>query len=353
MEDFFEPSEEVASLPDVLDEPREQKRGRGRPTAVEDSDLFSARSHLLSLFAHFWAEVEWPLHRIKKPEDVRPALRALDSQQSSAPAVESLLRETSKRCSPKALFALERKLGGVAQEIRKTAERKQHCEKRWERVKNISGADLTTDQIAIVEEQQRKRSTALERALADYSIQLKQYTDLQHDIKDCRAYLAQAELAQFITGHRYAINPVNISGALAGWPRLQYRQSIKRCNRLQKLQPNLFAKLRVGKSSHGLQYWMVAVLRQIINSREEKTTLVSHAESWLRSARFQQSDSRHNAVVEMQRNWYYLRHAIRTVVKTKPVRRELPNKTVAEYFQRLMARTDLDSFFAEDEQIVP
>jgi len=329
-------------------------RSRGRPLGMDDGRLLGNRDFLVWLLESTWSEVGLALRRVKTTAAVRIALQPWEQNRDAHSVVDALLRPTEHPTTPKKLRALEQRKAELGHLVQDADARRQECQKSLEKVDNVLTLleqdkkdervstltqELTEDQKAIAAKERIKRMTALENAEAEYVKHQAKCMDSIEVLKDAYAYVAQIELVRFCNSSLYSINPLNVANALAGWPYLGHRQSIKRCRRSKPA------------NAGNLPYIIVKILHRIISTRKQNAKLVQHAKQWLRTKRVSKSDALFNAVTGLRQNWYYLEHAISTVVDTRVLTRELPYKITTEYFRRLKARTSVDILFEEDERI--
>jgi hypothetical protein len=301
----------------------EVKRSRGRPKGITDSALFGNRAFLVWLLENTWAEVGLHLRWVKNAADVLLALRCWHDYRDGHAIVAALLRPAGRAMSSKSLRALQRRKTQLIKSMGNVQDWQKKCKERLDIVQRVLAQDLPSDQRHALEEEQAKRAEALLFAGAEYLAEQNKLKDLDEEIKDGHAYIAQTELIRFRKGRRYAINPLNIANALAGWPDIRYRQSIKRCRQEKAL------------NAGSLPYQIFKVLQRIVDSPRAGKALAKYAEHWLKKIRVKKSNAIFHAVVDLRKNAYSLNKAIEAVSKTKSSTRELPYKITAEYFKRL------------------
>jgi hypothetical protein len=319
----------------------EEKTARGRPRGITDPVLFGNRDYLVWLLENTWAEVGLNLLGVKNPSEVRHALREWEIYRDANPIVAALLRPTERALNGKRLRVLHRQRSQLIQSMLNVQERQKRCQERLEIAERVLAQELPEDQKNTLEEQLVKRAEALELAKAQFLAEQKRLKELDEEIKDGHAHIAQTELVRFRKSRRYTINPINTANALAGLPSIGYRQSIKRCRR------------RKAANAGGPPYQIFKVLLRIVNSPHRGKGLFQHAEQWLKKMRVTESNPNFHAVVELRWNAYFLKNAIEAVLKTKPSTTETPYKIATEYFKRLANRTALDLLLEEDLRIVP
>jgi hypothetical protein len=155
-------------------------------------------------------------------------------------------------------------------------------------------------------------------------------------LQDGEAYFARAEFVRFLRSHRYRLTPLNVANALAGLPYIGWRQSAKRCRKHE------------ARGANGGAMQIFNTIRRIVQSCTRKSELIKHAERWLKA----HSGTKSFGVLELRKDFYYLRWSIKTVLETGSRRRELPYAIAREYWKRKSTPSNVDLLFAEEESIV-
>ncbi len=93
-----------------------------------------------------------------------------------------------------------------------------------------------------------------------------------------------------------------------------------------------------------------ATIQRIVQSGTRRSDLIKQAEQWLR----ERSDAKSYGVSELQKDWFYLRWSIKTVLEANPrvPTRDLPSAITKEYWKRKSQPSNIDLLFAEEERIV-
>jgi hypothetical protein len=205
----------------------------------------------------------------------------------------------------------------------------------------IPATQLSQGEQEVIDDKIKERAQALAHAGAEYLALRDRRENLERLLQDGEAYFARAELVRFCKSRRYSLNPLNTANALAGLPFIGWRQSAKRCRKWKC------------PGADGIAYQTFKIIYRIVNSCIRRSELIRYAEQWLRSKGVsgRWNWSKH-AVSELQRNWYYVRRSIQTVLKTKPRARALPYMITSEYLRKTARRTAVDMLFEEEERIV-
>jgi hypothetical protein len=322
----------------------------------------------VELLGNTWVDVGWNLQTIEKPADVPTAFVGWEQEQRPYALLGFLLRQTQSpeiswpsdcRAFGMKLDALNRQLNQVGESIGQIAEHQQRCRELFDRAMlalNVAIMHLPvkdqqqkgrqqTDQQLIIAEERAKR-VAEERAKRKRTFELAKdthvwlnqyYRDLDQTLKDGYAYFVRSELVRFRDSHRRRLNPWNIANALAGLPFIGYRQSLKRCAKLER------------EKTAGVRYEIFLTLRRIIKSQPLSIGPTSHAKTWLQNKRPSES----LAISELQQNWYHLQLAIETVSAANIDPEEKAFKICREYFRRITNRSPVDELLETDERISP
>jgi hypothetical protein len=307
----------------------------GRPKGIDDGYLRDTRDHLVWLLESTWGEVGWTLQTIKTAADVRRALQSWE-QQHSKYVVEALQRPSESAATAKTLNSVRRRLADLNRSARGAYEFQQQRQESLARAERALAQQVSQDEKELIAAEREKRLQAFRSAEAEYLAVNNQRDSLEQQLRDGEAHFARTELVRFRKSRRYTLNPLNTANALAGLPFIGWRQSAKRCRKWECAMAN------------GLTYGMFNIIRRIVNSCPSRNVLVRHAEQWLRSKR----SSDPHAISQLRQNWYYLRRAIESVLKSKPHPRPLPYLISAEYLRKTTVRTAADLLFEEEERIV-
>src|SRR5262249_42422831 len=144
----------------------------------------------------------------------------------------------------------------------------------------------------------------------------------------------QTELLRFILSRRYSFTPLNIANAMAGLPYMQWRQSSKRCGRMQCP--------IVGGSS----YQLFRMLDKVNRASSSAEGILNAVEN-----RLQNSPKPDYIAADLRRNWYYLRAAINAVVEQRPHPHSIPFRILSEYQRRMQSRTSIDLVLEEEHAL--
>jgi len=304
-----------------------------RKSIIEDGRLWNDRDHLVWLLEDTWPDVGGRLSRIKTAADVLEVLQPWQGRSNNY-IVETLLRKESNPATAKTLNEQRRQRGTLHKASLKAWEYREKCRESFEIADRALSAQLSEQDKAKVEELRTKRSAKFAQAEASYVEGKDAEEKLDRLIKEGEAHFARTEFAQFCQSRRYRLTQVNIANALAGLPFIGWRQSVLRCLPQQ------------AQGANGGAIQVFETIRRIVDSCTRKSLLVKHAEQWLRS-----HGTKAYGVSELRKDFYFLRSAIETVLKTNPGRRDLPFAIAREYRERKSQQSSIDMLLAEDEAL--
>jgi hypothetical protein len=318
----------IANLEETPQSPRRRK------PIIEDGRIWSDRDHLVWLLEVTWPDVGGRLPRIKSPTDVLDVLQAWHGRSNNY-IVETLLRKESSPATATILNQQRRQLGSLHKESLRAWEYREKCRESLEVAERALSPQLSERDKAIVEEQRTKRAAKLAQADELYAAAKNREDKLDKLLKEGEAYFARTEFTQFCQSRRYRLTAVNTANALAGLPFIGWRQASLRC-----------AQQRA-QGANGGAMQVFDTIRRIVASSTRKSLLVKHAEQWLKAQR----GSKSFGVTELKKDFYYLRSAIETVLKSNPRGRDLPYAIAKEYRERKSHISNVDILFAEDEAL--
>ena len=219
-------------------EPDRPKRG---PRTIRDNWLLGNRNAWNELLEQSWLRVGWPLLRIRDKrtstiEDVRKALEPVKGMPYNSGLAESFYRETVEPAKPTAVLKTQKHIGEVDAEVIKVQAKREQCFRSCldaDAAMKMAGPD---DTVAVQEEALNRLQRLLQSADDLKRLETKREV-LHKQWLDQKAYVFQSELLDFLLSRRYAINPHNLSDALAGLPGMKWRQSFARCSGMEFNQP--------------------------------------------------------------------------------------------------------------------
>jgi len=331
----------VAEIIDASFSKEGSRRRRGRPIAIDDGRLWGARDHLVWLFETTWPDVGRRLPWIKKPADVLEVLHVWQSENNCYNQhyiAKCLLRSSSTPATPKWLTVTRNRLGELNEAVRSAEEVRRKCRESLETAQRALRPELSDGEKLIVEDLISGRDQKLADAEAEYGRMSSKQRQTEELLRDGEASFARGEFIRFCKSNRYRLTPLNIANALAGLPYVGWRQSAKRC----KKQPC------AGANGGSMQIF--ETVRRIVESGTRRSDLIKHTEQWLRA----RGNAKSFGVSELQKDWFYLRWALKTVLEANPrvATRDLPFAIAKEYWQRKTQPSSLNTLFAEEERIV-
>jgi hypothetical protein len=306
----------------------------GRKPGIDDEYLGGTRDSLVWLLENTWGEVGWNVRTIKTPADVSRALQSWEQHRDKY-VVVALLRPSDHPATAKTLNAMRRRLARLNESVRTAYEFHLKRKESLDRAERAMAQSTSQDEKELIAAEREKRLQAFRSAEAEHLAANGRREKLEQQLRDGEAHFARTEFVRFCKSRRYTLNPLNTANALAGLPFIGWRQSAKRCKKWESANAN------------GYTFQVFNNIRRMVDSCPSRTELVGHAEQWLRSKR----SSDPYAISQLRQNWYYLRRAIESVLKSKPPQRALPYLLSSEYLRKTTVRTAVDLLFEEEERI--
>lgn len=212
-----------------------EKPKRGRRT-IQNNFLLGARNQWVSLLEESWPEIGWPLLQIRATttttiDDVRKAFQPVREKPHNAGLAAPFYRETFEVAMPAEVHKNRKRLGDLQAEIH-------HAQTKlndMERSKSEMDALLKTEPHGYTESIQKeitKRQEAIDQLGNSINELRIEERRLDKDSFDQEAYVYASELLDYLHSGRYAVTPRSIANALAGLPRMRWRQSHLRCSRM-------------------------------------------------------------------------------------------------------------------------
>lgn len=219
-----------------------EKPKRGRPT-IPENFLLGARNQWASLLEESWPEIGWPLLRIRERsastiDDVRKAFQPVKEKPHNSGLANAFYRETVETATPAEVFRNRVRLGELQEEILQVQAKLSEMERSASDIDaalKIAGPEHANT----VENEFTRRQQALAQLQSDINRLTTEEKSLDKKSLDQEAYVYASELLDFLHSGRYSVNPNSVANALAGLPRMRWRQSHLRCSRMPLQQPKL------------------------------------------------------------------------------------------------------------------
>lgn len=305
-------------------------RKRGRPKSLRDAELWGMRSSLLAILDPSWAQIGWELGRAKNVQQLRAAFQVLPD---SSGRLQFFARPSTSEANPQSARVTQKRLGLIIEQNRSSYEHQRELQERLDRAKNALPQATGDSQKAQIERLCRERQEKLQSFNSAYEKLERDERELNGQLMDQFAYIAQNELLSFIRSRRYSFNPVNLANAMAGLPTMGWRQSFKRCLNLKE------------SPSQGFGYRSVQLIDRV-RKNSSKRNLATALE-----AELCRQPKPSFAVQDMKKNWYYLRRAIEESVQQKMHPDAIPYRIIAEYRRKLSSRSAIDWLLEEEQRL--
>jgi hypothetical protein len=304
---------------------------RGRPKGIDDGSLWGARAALLDVLESSWGRIGWELQRAKTTSDIRAALQPLSANYGSR--IDIYVRSSIVRAAPGNARTTQRQLYQIASRSRACYDQVQKCREKLERAKGALNAVRGTAQESEIETLCRQRQQLLEDSERQHQQLDTDDRKLLEHLANQQAYIAQTELLSFFRSRRYAFTPLNVANAMAGLPYMGWRQSAKRCAKLERPFVQSFT------------YQVFLMISRALKKSSPRQLLVT-LERYLRKR--PKSDY---TAAELRKTWYYLSAAIQSVIQSRNHPKAIPYRIVAEYQRRTTVRSQLDLVLEEEGQL--
>lgn len=312
---------------------QESKKQRGRPTPLSDAQLHNRRDQFVQIFEGEWGEIGWGLPRCKKADDLTLILRPLaESPSWIAQVFEIFCRSSSETFSARALHQVRSELRRLSEpfqladeSLRAAKDRLHSLERTFPQAR---GRALRT--FKQVQKQRRKylwRKSVEHREFADSEKRLKER------LKSLEGSFTRQELMRFMRSKRYEVTPLNLANAVAGFPHMGWRQSMRRNRSTAPVTLN------------GRSYQIFKAIRYLLQTSNKKT-----AKDLVKSFResIQLLPRRCKAPQEeLAKNWFYLERAIRHAYRTKPHLKALAFEITRQYFKQILSGDPVHVVLAE------
>jgi hypothetical protein len=304
---------------------------RGRPKSLPEGELWGARSAWLDLLERYWAQVGWEIGRAKNLQQLRAAFGPI---RESSGRLDFFVRPSISRATTHTARSTQKRVWRLNEQIRRGYENERELRERLDRARNALQQAKDASETAHIESIRQERERAFLAFSAKYEKLQQEERDLRNQMMNEWAYIAQNELLTFIHSGRYTINPLNLANAMAGLPQMGWRQSTKRCQKLQE------------RPGPGFGYSTFKLIDRVYNKSSKRHFLAVF------KAELRKQPKKNFAAMEMKRNWYYLQRAIKEVLQEKMLPGKVPFRIMAEYRRNMSSRTSVDLVFEEEEQLV-
>jgi hypothetical protein len=318
------------SIPLTAVQQPERKR-LGRPQSLREGELWGARSAWLDLLDRYWAQVGWEIGRAKNLQQLRAAFEPI---QNSSGRLDFFVRPSISRATTHTARSTQKNVWRLNEQSRRSGENERELRERLDRARNALQQAKDASETAHIESIRQEREQVLLTFSAKSEKLQQEERDLRNQMMDQWAYIAQNELLSFIHSGRYTINPLNLANAMAGLPQMGWRQSTKRCQKLQE------------RPGPGFGYSTFKLIERVYNKSSKRNFLT------MLKAELRKQPKKNFAAMDMKRNWYYLQRAVKDVLQEKMLHGKVPFRVMAEYRRYMSSRTSVDLVFEEEERLI-
>lgn len=220
-----------------------EKPKRGRPS-IPDNYLVGRLYEWASLLEESWPEVGWSLLQIRTQatstiNDVRKVFGSVKQKAHNPGLAEAFYRETLETATPTEVQRNRVRQGVLQAEILRVQAKLTETERsvgEIDQALKISPPEYAD----AVQKEITRRKEALLQLQTETNRLATEERDLDRKCSDEEAYVYASELLDFLRSDgRYAVKPRNVAKALAGLPRMRWRQSYLRCSHMLLNEPRL------------------------------------------------------------------------------------------------------------------
>ena len=221
-----------------------EKPKRGRPTTIQDNYLLGSLYQWVSLLEESWPEIGWQLLQIRRNptstiEDVRKAFQPVKDKPHNPGLAQAFYHDTVEAATPAEAYRNRVRQGEIQSEITRAQAKLTETELS---IRDIDQALKISppEYVETVQKEITNRKEALTRIQSEVNRLTNEERDFGRRCSDQEAYVYASELLDFLRcDGRYAVKPRSVAKALAGLPRMRWRQSYTRCSRMTLNDPRL------------------------------------------------------------------------------------------------------------------
>jgi hypothetical protein len=169
---------------------------------------------------------------------VRKAFQPIKAKPHNPGLANAFYRETVETATPTEVHRMRVRVGHLRARILHLQAQLDETERSKREIDAVLKT-ASSEYIDTVQEEITRRQEALDQLQTDVNRLTADEHDLDKESMDQEAYVYASELLDFLQSGRYALNPQSVANALAGLPRMRWRQSHLRCSRMPLNQPRL------------------------------------------------------------------------------------------------------------------
>ena len=320
-----------------------EKPKRGRRT-IPDSHLLGARDQWTSLLEESWPDIGWPLLQIRERptstiDDVRKAFQPVKGKPHNSGLAESFYRETIETATPAEVLRNRIRCGDLQGQIIQF--RGKLTEIEWSVTEIEAALKVATPEYASkVEQEVIKRRQNRIQLQNDIQRLTAEERALDKKSQDQAAFVYAWELLDFLRRvDRYGIKPISIANALAGLPRMRWRQSYARCSQM----PPQEARFQYRVLNVVLKLWK----RRPTDSKESLTLFFKSQLPKLPKKLGYTRDF-------LLQNWHDLKSAIEVCLSTEQNEGEVPYILTSIFLKAATSQKNpIEKMLADQEKLEP
>lgn len=303
------------------------RRKRGRPPLIEHAALISRCSNLLGFFEYEWAHVAWDLAHARSIPAIREALRK--SGRCSQTELEPFVYEPTRVGNSEQLIAVRQHAKNVEALTRTALGSQREADEQLQTALMAEKSDPTDQKIKKLCARRQQQYTTASRQVAALQEELDR---VREELRQREAHFAQSQLLDFIGSHRYTLTPLSYAKAMAGLPKITWRQSSAVC-----------VKETIGHPYEAEYEKFSMVLKAFGSPPADAAVAIGRIRRFLLN-----KPASGYVISTLRKEWYYLQVAIEEAYAAKSPRSAIPYRVYAEYQRRTSSRSAYDQLMEHE-----
>jgi hypothetical protein len=307
-----------------------ERRKRGRPALAPIEYVLPRCERLLGYFENYWAEVAWDLQRARSLPQIRSALRRASHTDWE---MELFVLEEAKTGTAEELALKRAELLKWETQLRSELQDEPEISRKLEQAERAATQFPTNPKIQDLQQRAQRNADYVLKRIAKLNVRVDQ---LRTELRRREAHFSQSEMLEFLQSDRYSFIPLNIAKAMAGVPRITWRQSAARLAKVEVSHP------------HEAEYKRFQMFAAAFGPKVPK-----HAESAIERVQgfLSRKSSRDFAIERLRKDWYFVKVGIERAFTDAIPKSAVPFRAFQAYRSRANAPQPGDLLLAEDEAL--
>jgi hypothetical protein len=312
--------------------PSPKSKKRGRPALAPIEHLVPRCESLLGFFENYWAEVAWDLQRARSLPQIRGALRRAGEGQVHS-ELDLFIIEETKTGSTEELALQRGNLRKNEAQLRASLQDEPDISRKLEQADRAAKQFPSNPKIQELQQRAQRNADYLSRKIKTLNDRVNQ---LETEVRRREAHFSQSAMLEFFQSDRYTPTPLSVAKAMAGVPRITWRQSAARLAKVAIRHPQEaeYKRFQMFASSLG---------RTI---PKDSKSAIDRIENFLK-----RKSSRDYAVQRLRSEWYFVKIGIESTYAESLPKKALPFRAFQAYRSRANAPLPGDQLLAEDEAL--